>query len=318
MYAVDTLIGNLESAAQNKSSAAGSYVAQAKAEASGTPPQINPAVIQYVTSPSGGPSGSGAGTAGTSYLTGAAKTALTDALTSYYNTYFPNVEDDYNEWMAEIERLILNGTEVVPDNAAANQQAQIMDEMVGKRAQRLIRSSVAGRGYSLPPGILVGAVIDNTDERTEKLISGAISNASKATGSLVDTYKAVIAAASQTAANRVAALNAVSGIIKTMSGLYSARIDEQVADMDKYTAEKQILLEYFNAEAKLDALNLSLYKQASMATSSYVEKLSRVTTKSGISKAEAALASAINAGKVAQAAYSSLTTVVSASTAGFE
>jgi hypothetical protein len=239
------------------------------------------------------------------------------ALQRYFNQFFPSVSTQYNIWLAEIADAVTSGVPLTLDNETANRQAQSFGEAEGIRARRKLRSGFAGRGYSMPPGVMVGMVLDESDARTEQLITGAIGNANKATDQVIATYKTVLATAISTSDARVAAVRAMTDLILAAANVYSTEIDAQVAVMRAQEAATKAVLAYHDAEIRLDSANTNLYRQNSQLVVRRFEQEGQLFYMREAAQIEAAIAGAVEAGKIAQAAYSSLNTIVSASTAGF-
>lgn len=312
---VDTLIANLASQANSYNNAAYSYTTTAKNQVAGESQSISLRKQDYIAPPA---------TKDVLTITLAEDRTtkeivddLKQKLNHYFDTFFPDVSDQYDVWIDKIKRAVERGVPLTLDNLEANRQAQDIDAGAGKRAQRTIRAGWASKGYSLPPGGLVGMVMDETDVRTEKLIAGAIGSANKATNAVVSAYKAVLSAAASTEEARISAINAMSNLIKTAAAIYSTETDAKVALYRERTAAAEAAMAYYAAETRLDGINTNLYKQNIQLEVQRFEADGKLFQRNEAAQAQAAIASAEEAGKIAQAAFSSLNTIVSSSTAGF-
>lgn len=314
---VDTLISNLTTQANSYNNAAYGYTSTAMTQVAGDALSTDAQFVSYITPPTTNTLDSTlpAGLAGTP--TQQLVDNLRGELELYFAQFFPDISTQYNTWIAEIADAVTKGVPLTLDNQTANRQAQTMGEAEGIRIRRKLREGWAGKGYSLVPGAMVGMVLDESDERTEKLISGAISSANKATEQVLSTYKTVLSTAISTADARVAAVNAMSALIKTAAGIYSTQVDAQIAMYKARAAAADAALAYYSAEVKLDTINTNLYKQNVQLATQRFEKDGQLFFRNEGAQVDAAIAGAVEAGKIAQAAFSSLNTIVSSSTAGF-
>ena len=314
---VDTLITNLTNQANAYNSAAYGYTYTAMTQVAGDALSTDARSVDYIAPPTTNTLDTTlpAGLAGTP--TQAIVDSLRGELELYFDQFFPDISTQYNIWIGEMADAVTNGVPLTLDNQTANLQAQTMGEAEGIRIQRKLRAGWAGKGYSLVPGAMVGMVLDESDERTEKLISGAISNANKATEQVLSTYKTVLSTAISTADARVAAVNAMSALIKTAAAIYSTDVEAKVAMYKARAAAADATLAYYSAEIRLDTINTNLYKQNVQLATQRFEKDGQLFFRNEGAQVEAAIAGAVEAGKIAQAAFSSLNTIVSSSTAGF-
>ena len=313
---VDTLIQNLESQANSYNNTSYGYTLTAKNQVAGDSLSTDAQFVNYIAPPSTVGLVVPSGTSGVP--TTQIVAALHAELTLYFNKFFPNISTQYNIWIAEIADAVTSGVPLTLDNETANRQAQSFGEAEGIRARRKLRSGFAGRGYSMPPGVMVGMVLDESDARTEQLITGAIGNANKATDQVIATYKTVLATAISTSDARVAAVNAMSALIKTAAAIYATDVESKVAILKAQAAAADAALAYYSAELKLDGINTNLYKQNVQLATQRFEKDGQLFFRNEAAQVDAAIAAATEAGKIAQAAFSSLNTIVSSSTAGFE
>lgn len=312
---VDTLIQNLSNQANSYNNISYGYTHTAGQQVEGNAQSTDSQFVNYI----GPPSTTGltippsiAGMPSTQIVA-----ALQAELNLYFNTFFPNISTQYNIWISEIADAVTTGVPLTLDNETANQQAQSFDEAAGIRARRKIRSGFSGKGYTLAPGAMVGMVLDESDERTERLITGAIGSANKATDQVISTYKTVLATAISTADARVAAVNAMSALIKTAAAIYSTEVESKIAMLKAQAAAADAALAYYSAELKLDQINTNLYKQNVQLATQRFEQDGKLFFRNESAQVDAAIAGAVEAGKIAQAAFSSLNTIVSSSTAGF-
>jgi hypothetical protein len=314
---VDTLINNLSTRANAYNQTSYNYTYDAELQVEGDSQSTDARFVPYINPVSG----TQLDTTLPAGLSGVPTTQIVDNLRAelelYFNQFFPDISTQYTLWLAEIARAVTTGVPLTLDNETANQQAQVFGEAEGIRAQRKLRAGFAGRGYSLPPGALVGMVLDESDSRTEQLITGAISNANKATEQVLSAYKTVLSTAMSTADARIAAVNAMSDLIKTAAGVYSADVDAKVAILKARAAAADAALAYYASELKLDSVNSNLYKQNVQLSVQRFEKDGSLFFRNESAQVEAAIAGAMGAGEIAQAAFSSLNTIVSSSTAGF-
>ncbi len=314
---VDSLINNLSTKANAYNLTAYNYTYEAELQVEGDSQSTDARFVPYITPVNG----TQLDTTLPAGLSGVPTTQIVDNLRAelelYFNQFFPDISTQYTLWLAEIARAVTTGVPLTLDNETANQQAQVFGEAEGIRTRRKLRAGFAGRGYSLPPGALVGMVLDESDSRTEQLITGAIGNANKATEQVLSAYKTVLSTAISTADARIAAVNAMSDLIKTAAGVYSADVDAKVAILKARAAAADAALAYYTAELKLDSVNSNLYKQNVQLSVQRFEKDGSLFFRNESAQVEAAVAGAMGAGEIAQAAFSSLNTIVSASTAGF-
>jgi hypothetical protein len=314
---VDTLIQNLSTQANAYNSAAYNYTYQATEQVKGDAQSTDSRFVPYIV-----PSiANQLDTTIPPELYGVPTTQIVDGLRAelelYFNEFFPDISTQYTTWIAEIADAVSTGVPLTLDNETANRQAQVFGEAEGIRIQRKLRAAWAGKGYTLPPGAMVGMVLDESDTRTEQLITGAIGNANKATDQVLSTYKIVLATALATSDARVAAVNAMSALIKTAAAIYSTDVDAKIAILKARAAAADAALAYYSAELKLDSVNTGLYKQNVQLAVQRFEKDGSLFFRNEGAQVESAIAGAVEAGKIAQAAFLSLNTIVSASTAGF-
>jgi hypothetical protein len=316
---VDTLIQNLSNQAQSYSDTAYYYTSLAREEVTGAALTTDVQFVPYITKPS---DTSQLDTSVPGWLQNAPAAAIVANLRAdlerYFNEFFPNISENYNLWLAQLKRLVEEGTPLIEDNAKKNLMAQTFDTAEGKRAARKLRSGYSGKGLDLPAGVMVGAILDETDVRTEKLIDGAVTAANQAQQKHLNDYKTIISTAISTADARVAAVNAMSTLIQTAAAAYTSQIDAKVAVYKARAAAAQAALAYYEAESKLDEINTNLYKQNVDFAVQRFEVDGKLFFRTENAQVSAAIAAAEQSGTIAQASYSALNTIVSASTAGFD
>lgn len=313
---IDTLIGNLESKAQNFSNQAFGYTVQGMQTSAGAPVVIPEQVIAYLTP--------GANQINISLPPDWDKAATLDivndimvTLNAFFAKYYPAVSTEYTDWINKIASLVQNGVPIHEDNAKANLLNQQMDSYDGIRKQRAIREGYANRGYSLPPGVMVKAVLDDIDIRTEQLVGKSIGAANAATGQMVSSYKQVLSTAISTDRARTHAINAMSDLMRTASAMYSSDNEKKLAQLKAHAAAIEATLAYYRAELELDRINTNIYAQnADLRTQRFAVDGSFFGKNEGL-QVQSAVSAAAQAARIAQAAYSALNTVVSASTVGF-
>lgn len=314
---VDTLIENLTTASNHFNNTAYGWTINAQNQVSGDPQATDGLSVNYL------PARKGTGLNVDPPEGLSDKSALKivkelkEDLERYFEDFFPDISDDYLDWIEEIKEAVKIGVPIRLDNKLMNQKAQILDTPVGARAQRKIRAVWAGRGYSMPPGAMLGMIVDETDERTERLVAGAIGSAEKATEQIIGAYKTVIKTAISTMAARQDALNAMSDLIKASAGIYAADIDAKLALYKARGAAAEAAMAYYSAETQLDKVNTDLYKFNVALSTQRFSVDGGLFFRNEAAQVEAAIASAQEAGKIAQAAFSSLNTIVSSSTVGF-
>lgn len=242
---------------------------------------------------------------------------ITDTLKSVFDSFFPNLEDTYNSWVTKLTSAISSGPRYMYDNSAASTQAQLMDTQAGIRASRTIRAEVSNKGYMMPPGLLVGMILDETDIRTERLVGIGIENATTATMKYVEGYKAVINAALAANDARIAAVEALAGYIRAEAGLIEATAQAKASVLQVRAAAAKAALAYYNAEVRLDEVNTSVFKaNQDLALRRYTKEGSLWFRNMG-DQVEDKMVLAEIAAKLAQSSFSAMNTVASASTYGF-
>ncbi len=314
MYSVDELIETIAVESRRYYDWAYAATNDARAFAGGSPVSVNPEYVQYIQKPTITPldTGLGSGVAATSIVAG-----LRDDLERYFNAFFPDVNARYAQWITQLKTAVETGVPLTLDNQLLNAQNQALDTAEGVRTKRKIRAEFSGRGYQLPPGAMVAAVLDESDMRTEKLITGAIGSANRAVDEVISSYKTVISASIATSDARVAAINAMSELIQVSASMYTAQSESTVALYRARSAAAEAAIALYNAELKVDEINASLYnKNVQIGLQNY-EKVVQMYLRNEKFQVEAAVAGAHTAGKVAQAAFSALNTIVGSSTAGF-
>lgn len=316
-YTVDTLIANLESKANAFYNAGFGYTNAAQGQVAGDAQAIEAKAVGYVAPPS------------TTTIDGDLPSWLYNSpaativknlraeLELYFGKFFPNINTQYDVWIGHLVTAVNNGVPLTLDNHVANAQRQAFDKAEGMRAQRAIRASWSARGHCLPAGGMVGDILDESDKRTEQLIQGAIGSANQATEQVLNSYKTIISTALSTADARVAAVNAMSALISTAADIYRTDAEAKVAIARARVAAAEAALAYYSAETRLDSLNTNLYRQNTQFGVQRFGKDAELFFKNEAKQVDTAIAGAEQAAKIAQAAYSALNTVVSASTVGF-
>lgn len=306
---VDTLIGDIQTDSLAHAAQAYGFVESARATAAGTPPVVGGKAVTYVTP-------TGFTTLSIAVPAGVAQT-VSDSLEAYFNKYFPDISTQFNAWLAALRQRVESGVPHVLPNDVANAQAQALDHAAGVRASRVSRSSVAAKGYSLPPGVLVGAILDESDQRTERLVAGAINSANTAGDALIKSYQTVISAALSASDARVAALNAMSALIREQAAAITLDAESRASMVGVKIAAARAAMAYYQALVNLDSTNTALLRTNANFEVTRFSKEGGLFYQNEEEQVRAAIAAAVEAGRVAQGAYSSLNTIVSASTVGF-
>jgi len=310
---VDTLIDNLTAIVLSKSNTAISYTNQARLIAAGEWDGIAGASLSYATKPSFGQSKSSEIGQINEYLTG-----FGDQLEAFYCKFFPDISAEYMDWLGHI-RAIMAGEREVPrlDNATGNELAQSFDARQGERNKEDLRIAWSGRGYRLPPGALFKDTRRDVEMRSESLAKGAMERADAATGEVVQTFSRVLAASLNTFDSKIAAVNAVSDLILAALRAYKDNAGVWINDYERKTLAIEKVLAYYEAERKVDQLNTDLYRKNSGYVVNKFVKNADMHFTIAEQQSRAASAASEQAANIARAAYSSLNSIVSASTVGF-
>ena len=314
---IDTLISNIGSYAIDEGNNAYDYAWEAEQKANGTVMTTDARFVSYIAPPDI----SQLNIPLPPDLNNVPGRAIVDGisadLTRYFNRFFPGLSANYFQWLTLLKQAVENGVPITLDNSLLSAQRQAMGEQEGMRQKRTIRNAWAGRGYDKAPGALVGMTLDDIDSRTEKLIDGAVGAANQSVQVVLNGYKSVINTALATADARAAAVRAMTALMNTAIGVYTAKVDAATALLRARAAAAEAALAYYRAIMRLDELNTGLYQtNVGLATQRYQTDGS-LFMRNEDAQVSAAIAKAEQAAKIAQAAFSALNTVSSASTVGF-
>lgn len=316
MTSIDTLISNLSSQSNSKFYAALDYAGYGKQAAGGNPVSIGEVdllkAVPYVKKESL----SALDTAIEYPSDDVVGTVISD-LTKYFDQFFPNVSEEYNTWVISLASLIKSGPSASVDNSLANKYSQTLDQANGLRAKREMRAAWASRGYCLPPGQMVGEIIDESDKRTEGLVAKAIAAADYSSEQNINAYKAIISTALSTSDARVAAVNAMAQLMITAASATEAYGKKIVMLNQTRAVAAKAAMAYYRAELELDALNAEIYNKSSGFVIQRFAKNADFFKKNESLQVSSAISAAETASKVAAAHFASLNTVASSATVSF-
>lgn len=264
-------------------------------------------------------------------------------LNYFFRTYFPDLDDNvyqrwmisrglatapvgggptattstYEQWLTQLQQGIASGPPAWQDNSQANLFRQHLDAVQGARNKREIRSAFANRGHELPPGVLIGATMDDIDARTVALTAGAVDAANAATSQLAQSYQQLLSTAISTRQSRVEAINAMSELMRATTAMYNGSIETRSAYISAHIAAAEKLITFQRGKLELDSINDQSHAKYSGMHADALLKNGSTFAKSEGMQVQSAIAAANQAARIAAAAYSALNTVVSASTVGF-
>jgi hypothetical protein len=242
---------------------------------------------------------------------------LADLFTTFFTTYYPLATDAFDEGMAWVTNTITNGGTGIP--------AAVEDQIWQRDRDRILRSSLqaqnsayadfAARGFSLPPGSLTAQLEKIRTEGLLKLAEVSRDAAIKQAEIEIENIRFAVKLAIDT---RLKAIEVACDYIKAMA--LGPEIATKLVDKTQDAQARLIAAtaDYYRARLARDELSLKAW--ATLMEQKGKDGSTNITGwNQGIdAKVRAAVGAADSYGKVASAALSALTSIVSVSTQAFE